>query len=52
MKDGYAGLYNAETEEEAKRLAVEAATRETEHAAMTPREKQVARTVDYADELS
>lgn len=52
MKDGYAGLYNAADEDEAKRLAVEAAGKSIEGAAMTKTENREATTVDYLEELS
>lgn len=51
MRDGYAGLFNADSEEEACAQAIEAAIDSTEGAVMTPEELKLARTVDYAEQL-
>lgn len=52
MKDGYASLHNAESEDDAKRQAIELATKNIAGLAMTPRERRLAVTVDKADCLS
>jgi hypothetical protein len=52
MKDGYASLQNADDEDEAKRLAVEAAAKSIDGAAMTRTEKREATTVDYLENLT
>lgn len=51
MKDGYARLLDASTEEEARRIAVEMTTKDVEGCAMSAREKRQALTVDYVDQL-
>lgn len=52
MKDGYASLHCAETEDEARSAAVKNATTSIDGAAMSPREKRQAVTVDYAEKLN
>lgn len=49
MKDGYVSLHDAESEDEAKAAAVELTKKNIEGAAMTPAERRLALTVDYAD---
>jgi hypothetical protein len=51
MKDNYAGLYNAETEEEACEQAVEQVTKDTEHLALSKAEKRFARTVVRVEKI-
>jgi len=52
MKDGYASLQNAETEQEAREKAVAGAKRSCEGCAMTPAEKRKATTVDSVEKLN
>ena len=52
MCDGYAGLYNAETEAEAKALAVKWAKESVEGAAMSPGDKRLAVTVETVEKVS
>lgn len=52
MKDGYAGLENAETEQQAREQAIENARRNTEELAMSEREKRLAVTVDRCEQLN
>lgn len=52
MKDGYAGLYDGENEEEARRQAVEVTKKNIEGCAMSQREKREALTVDYVQCLT
>ncbi len=52
MKDGYAGLYDGATPEEAKKQAIEYATKSIVGAAMTPREKRLAVAVDTCEQLN
>lgn len=49
MKDGYAGLYDGETEQGAKDQAVAAAKQSCRGAAMSKAEYRKATTVDYAE---
>lgn len=51
MRDGYAGLYDADSEEEACEQAIAEATKSTEGAVMTPKERKLAVTVDYSELL-
>ena len=52
MKDGYASLQNAETEEQARLQAIEACVLGTQPLGMTRKEKREATTVDYVENLS
>ena len=52
MRDGYVSLQNAETEEEAKKKACEAAAKEVEPLAMTVEEKQRACLIHKVECLS
>jgi hypothetical protein len=52
MKDGYAGLVNAENEDDAKALAIQIARNAINGAAMTRAEIRQAVTVDYVENLS
>lgn len=52
MKDGYAGLYNGKTEEDARQQAIAAAQHAIEGLARSPGERRAATTVDYAECLT
>lgn len=52
MQDGYASIQSGENEDEAKASAVKLAQDTIAGCAMTPREKRLAVTVDYAEKLS
>lgn len=52
MKDGYASLHNAKDQDDAKRQAIELATKNCEEAAMSKSDRRKATTVDYVNSLS
>jgi hypothetical protein len=52
MKDGYASLQNAETEQEARDKAIEQAKQDIDGVAIDARTKQLAVRVDYVDKLN
>lgn len=52
MKDGYASLHDAESEDDARQQAIALATKNIQGAAMTSREKREAVTVDYVTNLT
>ena len=52
MRDGYAGIYNADSEAEAKQQAVATAKQACEHVAMTDRERKTAATVKSVEKLN
>ena len=52
MKDGFAGLYDAETENDAMEKAIEYAKKSIEGCAMSASEKRKAVTVDYLEKLN
>lgn len=51
MKDGYASLHDAETEDEARKKAIALATKNIEGCAMSKQERKDAVKVDYVDQL-
>lgn len=51
MKDGYASLHDAVSEQEARDAAIDVAKKNIQGAAMTSAEKRKAIMVDYVDQL-
>lgn len=52
MKDGYSGLENAETEQQAREQAIANVRCNIKGAAMNERERRLAVTVDYVEQLN